>query len=183
MSGTDSYVQVIAPKYGLDPALVAAIITVESNGDRFAHRYESAYEYLWNVRTNSAYRVRSADRTRDNAPDDFPAPVYGGSADTEWVDQQASWGLMQVMGAVAREQGMTGFLTNLTDPMLGVNHGCKLLSRLRDRYLTSDGWAGVLASYNGGGPYKTVNGTLRDQAYVDRVKAASGQAISSLFNH
>lgn len=183
MSGPDNYVQVIAPKYGLDPALVAAVIKVESNGDRFAHRYESAYEYLWNVRSNSPYRVRNADRTRDNAPDDFPGPVYGGTSDTEWVDQQASWGLMQVMGAVAREQGLTGFLTNLTDPMVGINHGCKLLARRRDRYLKSDGWAGVLASYNGGAPYKTLTGALRDQAYADRVQAVGGDAISSLFNH
>lgn len=176
MSGNAQYISVIAPKYDLDPALVAAIVTVESGGNRFAHRYESAYEYLWNVRTNSPYRVAPADRTRDNAPDDFPAPPGTETATTEWIDQQSSWGLMQVMGAVAREQGLILFLTTLVDPMVGLNHGCHLLSRLRDRYLKSDGWAGVLASYNGGAPYRTVSGQLRDQAYVDKIKAAGGAA-------
>jgi len=176
-----SYIQVIAPKYSLDPALVATIVQVESGGNRFAHRYESAYEYLWNLSHNVPYRVRPADRTRDNAPADFPSPGGAETADTEWIDQQASWGLMQVMGAVAREQGFTGFLTGLTDPLAGLHHGCQLLAKRRDRYLKSDGWAGVVASYNGGAPYRTLTGTLRDQSYVDKVCLTGGAGIASLF--
>ena len=43
-----------------------------------------------------------------------------------------SWGLMQVMGQVAREMGFDGtFLSALCDPEQGLAIGCKLLRKTR----------------------------------------------------
>jgi hypothetical protein len=44
------YVPVVARKYKLPEQLVAAIVQVESGGDRFAMRHEPAYPWLWDVR-------------------------------------------------------------------------------------------------------------------------------------
>src|ERR1700735_1296507 len=70
-----------AAQHSLDPALVCAIVEQESAWDPHAIRYEPAF------------------RTR------YVAPL--GLAPTEEVARSMSWGLMQVMGQVAREHGFT----------------------------------------------------------------------------
>jgi soluble lytic murein transglycosylase-like protein len=92
----------IAEKHSLDPALVCAVIEQESAWDANAIRYEPAF------------------RTRYVAPLGLPA--------TEEVARSISWGLMQVMGQVAREHGFTGkFLSSLCDPAAGLEAGCAVL--------------------------------------------------------
>ena len=92
----------IATKHSLDPALVCAVIEQESAWDANAIRYEPAF------------------RTRYVAPLGLPA--------TEEVARSISWGLMQVMGQVAREHGFTGkFLSSLCDPAAGLDAGCAVL--------------------------------------------------------
>lgn len=139
--------QHFAKQHGLPAELVIAVAMVESAGDTWAHRTEPAYPYLVNVRALRPYRAKAAGERR--APADFPAPP-GLTADSEWIAQQTSWGLLQVMGAVAREYGFELPLPALCEPVHGVDYGCRHLARLRDRHLANHGWAGVLDAYNDG---------------------------------
>lgn len=138
----------IAAAHQLDPLLVEAVVTVESGGDPSAWKPEPVYRYFWNVQTRKPFRmVTQAELASETAPKDFP--TLAGSREQEWWAQQASWGLMQVMGAVAREQGYDGpYLPALGRPDIGVEFGCRVLAG----HLT---WAAgalekALMAYNGG---------------------------------
>ena len=132
----------------LDVDLVWAIVMTESGGDPWAMRYEPRYRYLVNARTRQPFRTLSPEeRVSATAPADFLPPA-GVSADTEWTAQRTSWGLMQVMGAVARELGHKGPLSALCSPAVGVTLGCRVLAG----HLA---WAGgdvfrAVRAYNGG---------------------------------
>ena len=92
-----------AAAHALDPALVCAIVEQESAWNTYAIRYEPGF------------------RTRYVAPLGLPP--------TEEIARSISWGLMQVMGQVAREHGFTGkFLSALCDPALGLDIGCAALA-------------------------------------------------------
>lgn len=158
--------------WGLDDALVRAVIAVESSGDRWAYNPEPRYRWFWDVRMWAPFRAVTADELKAKTPPpDFPC--LAGDPDQEWWAQQASWGPMQVMGAVAREYGFRGrYLTELcSESGIGIEMGCRVLAaRLK--------WAGgdvdaALASYNGG-PQGNEPGRLqkRNAAYVQKVRAA-----------
>jgi len=92
-----------AARHALDPSLVCAVIEQESAWDPHAIRYEPAF------------------RARYVAPLGLPP--------TEEVARSISWGLMQVMGQVAREHGFSGkFLSALCDPATGLDAGCAVLA-------------------------------------------------------
>jgi hypothetical protein len=89
----------IASAHGLDPALVCAVVEQESAWDAHAIRYEPGF------------------RARYVAPLELPP--------TEEIARSISWGLMQVMGQVARERGFQRpFLSALCDPSAGLTFGC-----------------------------------------------------------
>lgn len=150
-------------------ALVGAIIQRESAGNTWAIRVEPPYRYLWNVAMGKPFRPLTKDeRVSETPPADFPAPI-GVSAATEWQGQQTSWGLMQVMGAVARECGLTErYLTILCDPSRGVRYGCLYLKRLLSRYSVMED---AVAAYNAGTPRRTITGVYENKPYVDAVMA------------
>jgi soluble lytic murein transglycosylase-like protein len=112
-----------ASSRAIDPALVCAIIEQESVWDPHAMRYEPAF------------------RTRYVAPLGLPT--------TEEVARSISWGLMQVMGQVAREHGFTGkFLSALCEPAIGIELGCTVLAA---KFAGANGDATrALESWNGG---------------------------------
>jgi soluble lytic murein transglycosylase-like protein len=92
-----------AAQYSLDHALICAIVEQESAWDPHAIRYEPAF------------------RTRYVAPLGLPP--------TEEVARSISWGLMQVMGQVAREHGFTAkSLAALCDPATGLAIGCTVFA-------------------------------------------------------
>ena len=92
-----------ADRHQLYPELVCAVVDEESSWNPWALRYEPAF------------------RSRYVAPLGLPP--------TEEVSRATSWGLMQVMGQVAREVGFTGkFLSELCDPATGVEIGCVVLA-------------------------------------------------------
>jgi soluble lytic murein transglycosylase-like protein len=92
-----------ASNHALDPALVCAVVEQESAWDTHAIRYEPAF------------------RTRYVAPLKLPP--------TEEIARSVSWGLMQVMGQVAREHGFSGkFLSALCEPGAGLDIGCTVLA-------------------------------------------------------
>jgi soluble lytic murein transglycosylase-like protein len=114
----------IASAHGLDSALVCAVVEQESAWDAFAIRYEPGF------------------RARYVAPLELPP--------TEEIARSISWGLMQVMGQVAREHGFQRpFLSALCDPSAGLTFGCIVLAAklAAGGGIVSRG----LALWNGGG--------------------------------
>jgi soluble lytic murein transglycosylase-like protein len=145
-----SMISVIAARHELRPALVAAIAAKESGGQTGAVRYEPDYPYLVNP---AKVRPKTC------------------STETEKVCQKISWGVMQIMGATAREMGFNGWIPELIKPELSLEFACRYLARLTERYGTGriGGEFAVVAAYNAGSPRKAKNGNYVNQAYVDDV--------------
>lgn len=152
MTQQDLLIERVAKRHDLPVSLVSAIVRVESGGDPWAIRYEPQFydHYI------------------------APKPVKGKapcSAQTEGRMQATSWGLMQIMGATARETGFNGvFLSQLCDPETGLDWGCRYLIRLFKRF-GGQGDEAVIAAYNAGSPRKTGTGAFVNQAYVDKIRS------------
>jgi soluble lytic murein transglycosylase-like protein len=163
-------IEAMAAKHGLEANLVEAMVLTESGGNRYATKPEAFYPYLMNVRTWKPWgqltRVEAGSKT---APSGFPC--LAGHPDHEWLDQQTSWGLMQVMGAVARELGCRShYLSELTDPITGLHFGCKHFAGML-------AWAKgdtnkAIAAYNAG---RGGTASEASQAYVVKVRANLAQ--------
>src|SRR5271156_595446 len=98
-----AWARTAAVRYAIDPALVCAVIEQESGWDTHAIRYEPGF------------------RATYVAPLRLPP--------SEEIARSISWGLMQVMGQVAREHDFTGkFLSALCDPAIGIEIGCRVLA-------------------------------------------------------
>ncbi len=96
-----------ANAHNLYPQLVCAVCEQESGWDPWALRYEPAFfsRYVAPLFTNNKIDA------------------------TEAYARGTSWGLMQVMGQVARERGFEGrFLSALCDPATGLAIGCAVLA-------------------------------------------------------
>lgn len=98
-----------AAEHQLYPELVCAVCEQESAWDSWAIRFEPAFYTK------------------------YVAPLYA-TSDHAWTVTEAharatSWGLMQVMGQVAREHGFAGaYLSELCDPGVGLEVGCRVLA-------------------------------------------------------
>jgi len=154
---------------GVPAGLVGAICLVESGGDPWAWNPEPHYRYLVDARTGKPFRkLTSAEGRSEKPAADFPSmPGLADDRDAEWWGQQASWGPMQVMGAVAREYGFEHHFPQLCDPQIGIAYGVMHLQRLRRRY---DTWSAVIAAYNAGSARFDDNGEFVNQGYVDKVR-------------
>jgi soluble lytic murein transglycosylase-like protein len=98
----------IALSQGLDPVLVMAVVEQESMWNPWAMRYEPEFmaKYVEPLYTNNKISASEA------------------------YARAFSWGLMQVMGQVAREQGYDRpFLSSLCDPEQGLTVGCQVLKK------------------------------------------------------
>jgi soluble lytic murein transglycosylase-like protein len=121
-----------AVRHRLDPALVCAVIEQESSWNSYAIRYEPTFRERYVA-------------VLELAP-------------TEEIARSTSWGLMQVMGQVAREHGFARqFLSGLCLPEIGVEIGCAVLANKLSA-AEGDLNAGLLL-WNGGG----------DRSYPSRV--------------
>jgi hypothetical protein len=176
--GVTGYTREIASaahKCGLEPSLVTALVLVESGGNRWAWNPEPRYRYLWNVRANAPFRALTPDeRASEVPPDDFH--FISGDRDQEWWGQQASWGLCQIMGALARELRFRGpYLPELCDPDLNLTLGCRHLRQLVD-------WAEgqtskALGAYNAGrGGWNSADGLAYTAKVLRRYEALRGEA-------
>lgn len=152
--------------------LVHAICAVESNFDAWAWNPEPRYRWLWDVRLNVPFRTLTIGEMLSKFPPiDFKAPA-GADTDAEWWGQQASFGPMQIMGAAARAAGFTGrFLTQLCDPAIGVQFGCRHLADVLKRWSNPRDAA---AAYNAGTPRRDTAGRYANEDYVDHIAAAGG---------
>ena len=123
-----------ARAYELDPRLVCAVCEQESSFNPFAIRFEPAFLSRYVLPLNLGSR-------------------------TEETARAFSWGIMQVMGQVAREHGFKGqFLSMLCEPVAGLDIGCRVLrSKLNSHPSTVT--AGLLA-YNGGGNKEYATGVI-----------------------
>jgi soluble lytic murein transglycosylase-like protein len=134
-------------KHGLREDIVMAICAVESNYDTYAMRYELHWRYHFNV--------------------EYYASINKITKDTEHQLQSFSYGVMQVMGSVARELGFQGPLVKVCVPDIGIDLGCKKLKQQLVRY---DGeYDKAISAYNQGTAYRELNGDFRNQNYVNKV--------------
>ena len=137
----------IARDFDLPWELIEALATTESALNPWALRYEPQYKYLYLLDDRSQL------------------------SPTERVGQMCSWGLMQVMGAVAREHGFRGYFPQLCDPIVGLRYGCLHVTKFRAKY---GQWSDVIAAYNAGSPRREPNnpGAYVNQFYVNKVLTA-----------
>lgn len=121
-----SHIETVSARHGLDANLVESIVLTESSGNTYATRPEPQYRYLVNAKTGKPFRFLSPSEAASKLPpSDFPS-IAPSTAVQEWWGQQSSWGLMQTMGAVARELGFkSAFFAELCDPITGLHFGCK----------------------------------------------------------
>lgn len=112
-----------ASEHNLDPALVCAVVEQESSWNPDAQRFEPAFK---------ARYIESM-----------------GLSEPEATYRATSYGLMQVLGEVAREFGFTEDIPTLCDPATGLEYGCrKLAHEIRAYHGTI---SSALLAYNGGG--------------------------------
>lgn len=139
---------IMAGNHQFRPSLVKAIIHQESRWRPTAWNPEPRYRYFWNVATGQPFReVTDAEISSEKPPADFR--TMAGDTDQEWWAQQASWGLMQVMGAVARERGcIEPFLPALVYPEVNLQFGLRHLRALMNRWKDEKT---ALLRWNGGG--------------------------------
>lgn len=118
----------IAATHTLPPELICGQIERESTWNPWAIRYEDGFYTKYIEKMIASHQL--TDPTEERA-------------------RAFSWGLMQVMGEVAREMGYTGQLAELCDPATGMEVGCRVLAH---KLATNEGSiAMALAAYNGGG--------------------------------
>lgn len=109
----------------VDAALVCAVCEQESSWNQWAMRFEPMF---------LAHYVK---------------PVMPEAPSTSEMARATSWGLMQIMGEVAREVGFQGhYFSELCQPDTGLTFGCKKLKACLDR--RGDVKAALLM-WNGGG--------------------------------
>lgn len=132
---------------GLDPVVLYAMLWKESSYNPWAMRYEPLFK--WTL----AHR-------------DW-ASRLGLSPETEMLAQKSSWGLGQIMGAVAREHGFRGHLTELVQPKINLELCAK---HLKKKLVVYGSIEAAVSAYNQGDNRKTPGGMYRNQvSYVDPV--------------
>lgn len=137
-----------AEHFGVDVNLVAAIVQAESGGITFRTRYEPNYNYL-------------------SAPERW-AGRLGITKETEIICQKTSYGLMQLMGATARDEGYEDYLVEMVEPAIGIYWGTKFLAGKLKKYKGHTKRA--IAAYNAGSArYEKDSVLFVNQAYVDKV--------------
>ena len=161
MKKYDKIIKKYCGKYALPPPLVRSIIKVESSGNQYAIRHEKNFKWLYK-------------------PENFASGIL--TLNTEKNSQKISWGLMQLMGATARELGFEGvYLSELLKPEINIKYGCKYLSGLRKRFSENPESEcnfvddisifddNMIAAYNAGSPRRKENGDYVNQEYVDKI--------------
>ena len=174
-----------AGRYGLDPRLICALCEVESSWIPWAVRHEVGYEWLVGFKrgysgTGKTNLLDACNRWYVVSETERYAGFDCAKLQTELLMQQTSWGLMQIMGGTARERGFRGWLTELCDPAVNLELGCRHLRWMIDhnnayglpdfRIKPED----LAAAWNGG-TRVVMDGKYKNQSYVDRVvKAMEG---------
>ncbi len=153
-----------AARHRLPAALLAGVIQEESRFEPWATRAEPRYLRSRKVRRLAAYW----SKTHGGLPNTF----------TEQCDRSRSYGLMQVMGETAREQGFAApYLAALYLPRNAIEHGAILLTHLLNRYRNDT--LSAISAYNQGSARKR-RGVFLNARYVYRV-ALAWRAYDAIF--
>jgi hypothetical protein len=113
--------------HSLPPEIVLAMIDRESEWDEWAIRFEPGFLAKY---VNKLY-------------------LAGKFSATEAYARSFSWGLLQIMGEDARENGFQGPMAQLCDPATGIEFGCREFARI---FKATNGDVNVaLERWNGGG--------------------------------
>ncbi len=185
----------MAEQKGVDPALVCGLCEVESSWEPWAVKYEEGYRWLWGfgdedaegideghsgliVPQSSANCGLNIKYPKPERIKDLPEILNDKweGALLELVEEQISWGLMQVMGAVARERGLKGWLTRMLQPEVNLSIGIKHLQWLEGRWPKTED---IISAWNQGSPkrhsVRKSGADVREyvnQAYVSKVVRA-----------
>ena len=145
-----------AKAHNVPAPLIAAVIQEESRFDQWATRAEPLYYKNRKVRRAAMRWIRA----HPGGPNQF----------TELADRSRSYGLMQIMGETAREQGFASpFLAALYIPDNAIAHGATLIKRLLARYKNDT--LSAISAYNQGSAKKR-RGVFANARYVYRVTIA-----------
>lgn len=125
----ESEIKKAANNFGLNPMLLQALCTKESNLNNWAVRFEPAWKLFVEPQKFA---------TKNNI-----------SLVTEKNLQCTSFGLGQVIGCVARELGFSDNLVKLCIPEIGLQYSAMKLSQLLKKY---ESLPVALAAYNAGNP-------------------------------
>lgn len=136
-----------ANTFGLSQTLIAAICQKESAGNCRAMRYEPGYKWLYE--------------------EEYWAKHMGTTVETERELQKFSWGIMQIMGATAREYGFDEQLPVLLNPEDGIHYGVKFLFHKVQKY--NGNTVKAIAAYNAGSARYRESGELVNIGYVQDV--------------
>jgi soluble lytic murein transglycosylase-like protein len=136
-----------ADKYKIDRVFLLALVKTESNFNPLAQRYEAAYPYLY-------------------SPKEL-AEVVGCSRFTMEDCQRTSYGLCQVMGAVAYEGGFRGWPAKLFDVEVNLKFACEHIIKLVKKWEVYT-HEEMYASYNSGKPRKMDGNVWVNQSAVGR---------------
>jgi soluble lytic murein transglycosylase-like protein len=151
-----SEIESIADSFSLPPSLLAGVIQEESRFEPWATRTEPHYKRKAIVQAGA----REWSKRYRNLP----------TYETELDDRSRSFGLMQVMGQLVREQGFsTRYLGEIYLPKNAITHGAKRLRELLDRYRGDT--LSAISAYNQGNNRKRGE-TFVNARYVYRVCAA-----------
>jgi soluble lytic murein transglycosylase-like protein len=149
-------IRAIARAEQLPPALLAGIIQEESRFDMWATRMEP--RYMNSRRVSQAAAIWS--RAHSGTPTAF----------TELTDRSRSYGLMQIMGETAREEGYSArYLASLFHADSGLRAGAAHLKALILRYKSDT--LSAISAYNQGSARRR-NGVFANARYVYRVAVA-----------
>lgn len=145
-----------ARHYYLPPSMLAAVCQIESKFQKWSGRTEDHYK--------RKAVVRSEARSHSNKSGGIP------TATTEIDDRSRSYGLMQGMGQVYREQGYKGqYLAAMYDPDSNIKYGAIKLKALLKRYHGDT--LSVASAYNQGNNRK-INGNFENAHYVYKFNIA-----------
>lgn len=145
-------IAIAAGKHEISANVIYGVCMAESNMDPLAARHEDNYRWLYHPS-----KVKPA----------------GCSMTTEIVLQKTSMGLMQVMGAVYRELGFRGWLSEVFyDTGIQLEYGCR---HLRAKFQRFGFFEGLLA-YNSGTPRLKADGQYVNFQYARTVAQHVQQA-------
>ena len=137
----------LSAEHSVSPELIFAFIKKESAFNVLAMRFEQNWKYLFDIETF--------------------AKLNKVSFNTEKSLQSHSWGLMQVMGTVARELGHRGSLLELLIPDVNLKYGILKYKQLLKKYHTEEC---AISAYNQGNARRLPDGRFANFDYVEDVK-------------
>jgi hypothetical protein len=143
-----SLITLKAKEASIDPNILHALVMTESGHNPWAIRFEVDYRWLYDV----------------------PGMAKAAGVDplTMKIMQQTSWGICQIMGAIAYEYGFRGWAPMLCDPELNLKYAIlHLQKKIKHEHLSDP--CDIYGSYNAGSVRKK-NGEYVNKKYVDRFR-------------